>query len=651
MKLLILMALAASVVICVSNAHAQKSISGEHDISELLASAKERFDLSQEDAVLLFDGSKVEWMPDGRLVSSVHRIIWINTGVAIRSYGDHRIPYDESRCNFNVHTVRTWRDGQWWETGPTGIVETLPYRMRQAYDYANMREMMLLHNGIELPCILEIAYSIEDREPFRTGAEGIWTFAREEPAMQSRFCLGLPIGEKPNNYVSEGVPQPDKVTDAQLGLDIYTWMMGPIDAVPRPRTADPAAHVPHIAWSTWKNWDEYGEYLKGTFESAMSLDTSLARHLDSLLEKARTDGEKADLIAEFINERTRFINYPEQYWWPSPRPAVRTYTTAYGHRLDRAILAAAMFREAGIETNPVFLGKGYGGIDEGAPTLSRMVGVGVWLSGGNLEAYYDPARGSVSNGPARIYNRTFWIAGSEDKPGVRLGSEDELSLMEVRIDLSFDEEKDMFMGTGYFHADNGFNPYDRMEGLAGEAKACLGSVVSGVLEGAKVTGYNPSSFDRTGITVGFELELKKPEPDDLGRVSLIVGEPSGGISDKLPDNLRLFHQIRRSPVYLPCLMAQKVELRLDMKGLELVYHPSNSVKENSAGTFSLAVKETNNKLTIERQLNLAKTEYQSEDWADLWTLLLADRHEHSRTLLLKTTKGDKDDKDKKEDAE
>jgi len=396
-KLVLILALQTGLMVCFSDAQAQKSITGQQDISALLAAAQESFDLSRQDAILLLDSRKVQWLPDGRLVTSIHRIIRVNTSLAVRAYGDHRIPYDESRCIFNVQTVRTWRDGEWWETGPTGIVETLPYQVREAYDYANVREMMLLHNGIELPCILEVAYSIEDKVAFRGGAEGLWTFAREEPVVQSMFSLGLPSGWKLNVSVSEDVSEPEMKTDTNRGLDVYIWKMGPLEAIGRPHMNDPAAYVPYIAWSTWTSWSEYGNHLENTFESAIKLDTSLAKQLDSVLEKSRTDGEKADLIAKFINERTRFIDYPEHYWWSSPRVALRTYVTAYGHRLDRAVLAAALLGKAGIKAQPVFLGRGYGSVDERVPTLARMLGIGVWLTGDNLDAYYDPQHGTVSD--------------------------------------------------------------------------------------------------------------------------------------------------------------------------------------------------------------------------------------------------------------
>jgi len=631
----VFLVLAAGLFICVPGAGAQQSICGTQDIAELLAAAGNGFDLVKQDAVLLFDGQEIRWLPGGRLKKDVHRIVWINTNIAINRYGDHRIPYDDAHCTFHVSTVRTWRDGRWWPSGPTGIVETLPYALRTAYDYTNMREMMLLHDGIELPCILEIAYAVEDKEPFRKGAEGLWAFARQEPAVRSCFTLGLPRGQGLNVFTPDGVPAPEKETDQESGLDIYRWKMGPLEAIPRPHTDDPAAYVPYVSWSTWADWNVFGKHLKDTFEAGIKMDQRLTGCLDSLLNDARTDGEKAGLIAGFINDRTRFVDYPEAYWWPTPRQAARTYSTAYGHRLDRAILAAALFTNGGLRAYPAFLGRGYGNIDDGVPTISRMNGIGVWVYGDNLDAWYDPTGGTVSHGPAPADRRTVWLPGVDEKPSVHRIGKSEENRFEACITLSLDKKKKSFTGTGFINAEGCLSPYGRMVGLGDEAKTCLGAVFSGMISGMKVTNFNPSVFTRQRVVIGCELELEKPEADDLDRLPLVIGRPTGGVFDFLPENVDLYSQVRSSPVVMPCPMNQKVELRLDTKGLEVIYSPSEQFLENTAGSFSLTAGGGDDRVIIIRKLKLGKAVYQPDEWPALRALLLAASHERNQTLLVK----------------
>ncbi|MCK4655671.1 MAG: DUF3858 domain-containing protein, partial [candidate division Zixibacteria bacterium] len=185
----------------------------------------------------------------------------------------------------------------------------------------------------------------------------------------------------------------------------------------------------------------------------------------------------------------------------------------------------------------------------------------------------------------------------------------------------------------------------KMRGLSDEAESYLGSLVSSIIGGADVANYNPSRFDIERVVVGFDLELEKPELDDADRILLLLGEPSDGIAGMLPDDVRLFHQQRNSPVRLPSKMSQKIEIRLEMKGLEAIYQPAVLMIDNGAGSLAVTVEADDDRITIVRKLVLMKSVYEAEEWPDLRALLLADQHERNQTLLLKTTGDDEKDGD------
>ncbi len=613
---------------------AQKSVSPDIDIPALMTKAQETFDLQKEDAVLLFDGQKVRQHADGRITHFVHRVIWINTDQAIESYGDHRITFDSENRKFNVVTVRTWRDNEWWQTGETGIVETLPYAVRKAYDYTNLRDMMLLHDGIELPCILEVAYYIEDKEPYRAGADGIWIFSRPDPAVQSYFSLQVPQGSTPTYFAPESVPQPTKETDTDEKFDIYAWTMGPLQTESYPHTDDPAAYSPHIIWSTWESWNELGGNIKKTFNLMAVTDSLLEKAVDSVIAGTRTRSEAADRIASFINNRTRFIGIDENYWYDNPRQASDIYQSAYGHRLDRAILAAALFRRAGLSTFPVYISKGYNEIKSDIASLDRFTGVGVWISGEDIEGYYDPATGAIYNGFAYLYGRTYWLAGEGEKPAVRIRANNEQSRYYLRLDIKFSNEKDTIHGKGYLNAGNCLNPFDKMEGLSSQTKGFLNSAVSGVIDGAKVEEYNLERFDQFNVTAGFTFKFPKPKKSDYGWLPLILDNPAGGLKENLPNDVNILHAERESPVIFPCLMNFKVELRIDTSGVEFKYLPETKIIENDAGSCLIYSAENFGKQIVACELTLAKTYFEASEWPSLKELLLAYFHERNNTILM-----------------
>jgi len=619
-----------------ANANAQTSYNDQLNIAELLETANENFDLDNEDAVILFDGREEFTFSDGRLRTTVHRIVRISTTYARGRYADHRISYDDAHQTFTVNTLRTWCDNRWWDSDTTGKVTTLPYAVEKAYDYSHMREMMLLHDGIELPCILEWAYVIEDKEPYRKGVDGMWIFAKDDPVVQSSFKLGFPSGQKPRVYKTKDVPRVIKESDSQTGLSTYTYKMSLIPALPSPHTVDPASYSPHVSWSTWNNWDSYGNDLKTAFEARLELNEILKDSLDKLLDDAYAMTDKAQRITAFVSRSIRYVGYSSKHWQWNPRPAHRTFTTAYGHRLDRAILAAALFKKAGFTIFPVLRSNGFGNIEEGVPTQSRMDGIAVWVSGRDeVEAYYNPVTSKIHNGLAPIYGRTVWIPGSGDDPQVSWKGEANISRLEVRLDLEYEEEKDQWDGHGFYKAEQGFNPFDRMEGLDGEARDYLQSVVSGVIDGAEIINYNPVTFNRFTIAIGFEFTAPVGEEDSFGRHSFTIGDPANGIFDHLPNDIELYVEKRDAPIRLAGLMERTVEVSLNVEGLDIVYIPEYRELENDGGSFSISIVEKDEQVVISRQLKVSNVSYSEKDWSLLRSLLLADKNERGRTVFLK----------------
>jgi hypothetical protein len=181
-----------------------------------------------------------------------------------------------------------------------------------------------------------------------------------------------------------------------------------------------------------------------------------------------------------------------------------------------------------------------------------------------------------------------------------------------------------------------------MTGLSGEATSYLGSLAASVIEGAEIDELNPARFDSEKVVVGFNLKLQKPEPDDHDRIRLSIGEPSSGIAGVLADDIELFHQQRSSLVRFPTSMSQSVRIRIGLRGLEAVYRPENKTISNGAGGFTVSVIEEDDEIIIERRLSLTKDTYDAEEWPDLRSILLADRHERNQTIILRPTDGTKD---------
>lgn len=645
------------------HAMAQQSFDAGLDIGSLMNEASQQFDMDNQDVVFLLDMQRQSWLPDGRQEQTIHRIIWISTENAVETYGDHRIPYDQGHCTLTVHALRTWRDNRWWETTATGKVETLPHALNHAYDYTNMREMMLLHDGIELPCILEVSYTIADREPFRRGIDGLWLFQREHPAVVSRFEFEVPKGVTVRFACSDEELQPEPSADDARGTITHAWEMRHVTARPRPHTADPAAYVPHIVWSTWKGWRDYGDYLADQFASGAQADSTLVGVVDSLEGESRSRIDLLGVIATVIEERVRLVRYSEAYWWPFPRDAGRIYASGYGHALDRAILAAAMMKEAGFQVAPAFVGDGsnqyLGGklVSLGdVPTLARLEKlrtriVELVYDGPFDGPFYDPVTSSFISGATALYGRQVWLPVQLSGPTTPVGTGPTLDRLELTLFAEFDEEKGAFKGKGHLFTTGSLCSFPRMVGVSGESEAFLSSVLSGVLEAAELKEFSLVEFGPEKVDIGFSFEMKAPEADDRGRVALVLGDPAGGLMENLPDDIALYHNQRQSPVRLRGLLLQSVEFVLDTAGVEVIYQPQGEMLHNDCGHAEITCSESAGRIKLTRQTKLARSWYEPEEWSDLRELLLVETNERNRTLLLKVPEAKKDSKEEPTSSE
>jgi hypothetical protein len=616
--------------------------SGGHDLDRLWSRAQERFDPSTHDAILLLENRHVTILPNGGKRTKIHRVVWIGTGVVVRTHADLRIAHNTATSTLSVTALRTWRDDRWWpdETAikPSAVVETLPFALALADDYTAMRETMLLHDGVELPCIMETTYEIEERGGARDGADGLWVFPQRDPAALVEFRLSIPPEVSFAFHSGNGAPEP--ITTSDAGQTV-TWTMEDIGPVGSPSITDPASYAPYVVWSTWKDWKTLGDKIVSSFDDAAILGEALADTLAARLAHEPSALSKARAIVAFVDESTRSIHYDARFWSFSPRAASRTWETAYGHGFDRAVLATALFREAGLDAEPVYRSTGSSGIDIDIPGLSRFDDIGVWVSGERFAGFYDPADGHLTDGPWPLPGRVVWRPRSESKPSMQEGVEDPASRFDLVITLEPAEDGG-WSGNGFLRADGRFSPHGDMVGLGGEALSRIGEIAESVLTGATVEGFNPEVFEPDQVTVGFDITAKAGEPDDHGRTSITIGEPAGGIMAHLPSDVRLYHENRGSPVTLPGRMAQRIRLRLKTGDREIIYLPQSRVFENEVGRYTLSTKNKDGWVTIDREITVGVAAIPAEAWPGLRELLLEETDAAGGTLLMEKSRGEKE---------
>ncbi|MBD3335677.1 MAG: DUF3857 domain-containing protein, partial [Candidatus Eisenbacteria bacterium] len=378
----LLLALAATPLLlasaCPSAAAAPMSAAGGYDIGALLAEAEREFELARQDAVILLEDHDIVIAADGARETTVHRIVWMSTELALESYADLRVPHRSDRSRLEVHTLRTWREGRWWPDSvainPTAVVETLPGSVSRADEYTALRETMLLHDGVELPCIVETRYTIRANPPVAPDSargetrkagrstfahDGLWRFAQADPVVSTTLRITAPDGSDVWSVTCNGAPEPDTADSRPVdGGRMRVWHMKNVARIPQPTPADPLSVTPHVVWSCWPSWETLGQVYRAAFDGAARIGCEssgriLCDSLAAALAREPSARTRAQAVSEFVGKWTRPVSVDDGFWSLEPRSALRTWQTAYGHAYDRAVLAAALFRRAGLRAEPL----------------------------------------------------------------------------------------------------------------------------------------------------------------------------------------------------------------------------------------------------------------------------------------------------------
>jgi hypothetical protein len=626
---------------------------GKYDIGDLMERARATWDTDKLDAVILLDRESISLTEDGAMTTRVHRIVWMSTELALETYGDLRVPWNSETSELRVVSLRTWRDDMWWpdesEISGTAVVPTIPGAVQRAADYTGIRETMLLHDGVELPCIVETVYEVTERPlelpvnwaraihgadaEVPNGRDGMWVFQRYDPCVVSRLDVSVPAGLDLRHEALDGAPpSPISERSEQHGIR-YTWEMQELGRAPRPLTDHPEAYSARVIWSTWPDWRTLGYALLATFDGAAVLSETLEDSVEALVAHEPSDWSRAQAVAEFISETTRPVRYPDRFWQPAPRPAGRTWETAYAHRLDRAVLAAALFRETGLVAHPLYLGSARGMAE--SPTvasLSQLDGPFLAIEGPGLRAVYDPVASTLTHASDAARALATWTldgnGGPPSDPAPTKTAEFEL-LMEVV------QEEEGWSGTGYLSASGCMSPHARMLGLEDEASRHLAALATSALPGAELSQWSALEFGPERVVCGFTFGFDAGEPDDHGRCALEVGDPSGSVLSRMPADVHLYAAERESPVILCSPLRQTLTLRIMLEDTEAVYVPEDVSISNAVGRFSLTAKsDDDGTLTLKRALELESSRFEPSQWPALRELLLAETHERNRTLLV-----------------
>lgn len=297
---------------------------------------------------------------DGSQELRVQKELTLYTHAAMNSlYGETFIVYDPHYQQLEIHDSYTrQKDGTIVRTPANAFVEVLPSAAANAPAYNRLKEMVMVHTGLELGATICLDYSIKSQAGYLPELDICCPIKELSPIDEFTFRIEVPEGKTLHYELLNASARPTEAN--KDGMKSVTWKLKNVE--PRPYSypslrsslglVQQAASgmMPVLVASTWTN---YADALKAFTRQFVSGDrTVVESKLSELKQAAQKDStDLRTAIATYMDRLYRSnqckVSLGEAGY--RLRPASEVIRSAYGTQAELANLDAALQQAAGLK--------------------------------------------------------------------------------------------------------------------------------------------------------------------------------------------------------------------------------------------------------------------------------------------------------------
>lgn len=269
--------------------------------------------------------------------------------LAMRSlYGESFIQYNPEYQTLKINSSYTkQKDGTIVKTPDNAFVEVLPRSAADAPAYNHLKEMVVVHTGLELGATIYLDYTITTKAGYLPGLDIFEPIQQASPIKEYSLSVTVPV-DKDLSY-SLANPQVMAKVNVEEGMRTISWKLKnvkPASLAPMQRIE--SGDMQYLACSTFENNKEALNYLFGQFDRPESMPLiSLA---ETLTEGKNTDTEKLQAIHSFIVNDFAHSRLSLSETGYHIRPAEDVIRSAYGTDAELINLLYGLLSAAKIET-------------------------------------------------------------------------------------------------------------------------------------------------------------------------------------------------------------------------------------------------------------------------------------------------------------
>ena len=288
--------------------------------------------------------------PDGSQEVRVIKQLTLYTHAAMNSlYGETFIVYDPAYQQLTINDSYTRQtDGSIVRTPDNAFVEVLPSAAADAPAYNGLKEMVVVHTGLELGATIYLDYTIVTKAGALPALDIFEPVEELSPIRNYELSISVPDGTPLHYELLNGKAAP-KVSVAD-GMRKVAWTLKNVK--PRPRYLPVSVQAGSLQAVAATTFDSREAVLNVLSSQAYSPDDEAVKALLASFDEGVADRRSVlDKINDYITSglgQSRLTLAQTGY---RVRPAADVIGSAYATSAERALLADALVRAAGQQSD------------------------------------------------------------------------------------------------------------------------------------------------------------------------------------------------------------------------------------------------------------------------------------------------------------
>lgn len=287
------------------------------------------------------------WNSDGSMDFRFRKELTLFTHTAMNgTYGETFITYNPAFQTLTINESYTRQaNGNIVRSPENAFVEVLPSAAANAPAFNGLREMVVVHTGLELGATIYLDYTIHTKSGYMPFMEAAGVLQETSPVELSRLTVEMSGGTE---NLSVFVNQPRKYGRQTRKGNTVEWEFRNLPALSR----EPLGLSDNRSNVTFAVCSARPGQVAGILRERFAVQPSpVLRHLaDSLTRSLQTDEEKVKAVNRFLVEGLSACGVSDVLaGYVRPRLPEDVYSSVYATRTERAAMAAALLRAAGLD--------------------------------------------------------------------------------------------------------------------------------------------------------------------------------------------------------------------------------------------------------------------------------------------------------------